>query len=417
MKNKLLLFAIVTLFSLQFAISHQNYTKHTIIQRESIIDVAKKNNTTSYDLYKHIPSAQNSVKENHVLIIPSLNIQNSIKNNVENKENLKISNQKNEQSSENYNIGLSELKNIIKTKKVTEIVNYSKSNNFNDKTYTNNLLYKNRNLNNSPVNELTKEQCFELLDKMVKANNGVKMTSKNFTQYQASFNSEGFGIITDEEMGFPLGRKLFLTKSIKWEGLQSINISKLNFKHSCICLKFTEGFYSYFQVVGIEKVRCSGQIANGDRIAEYELLQCSKNLKQEILNNPNPSYINENKISKESKLVRNPFDSRSSMEIIVNNVDANKFVELIKRISVIEREEPKVTKSSLISKEKWNGDILIKWHEDNEGIFQGRYEEYSSEGKLVTFGDYKNNLRVGKWVVKGVVKIYQMFNENCTCSY
>ncbi len=298
-----------------------------------------------------------------------------------------------------------------------ELVSISQKNQISPKviknvTNSNTQITQNIHLDNIPVNELTKEQCFELLDRMVKVNNGVQMTSKNFTQYQASFNSDGFGLITDEPLGFPIGRRLVVTKLIKWYALQSININKLNFKHSCVCLKFPEGFYAYSQVTGLENVRCAGQIANGDRIAsEYNLFECSKKLKNDILNNPNPSSINLNNIGSDS---RGP---RSFFKIIVNNEDAVKFVELIKRISLIEREETKNIKLNLISKESWNQDILRKWHVDNEGIFQGRYEEYNSEGKLVTFGDYKNNLKVGKWVIKGLVKVYPAFSDDCQCSY
>jgi hypothetical protein len=275
---------------------------------------------------------------------------------------------------------------------------------------------QNTDVNSIPVNQLNREQCFIILDKMVKANNGKQMTAKNFVQYQASFTSDGFGIITDEKIGFPIGLKLFVTKLIKWGALQSININKLNFKHSCICLKFPEGFYPYFQMYGLEKVSCSGQIANGDFKAEYKLLECSKKLKNDILNNPNPSSVNENMISADSKEIRNPFNSRSLMWIIVNNEDAFKFVEVIKRLSIIEREKTKNTKLNLISKESWNRDILRKWHEDSEGIFQGRFEEYNSEGKLVTFGEYNNNVKVGKWVINGVVKIFPLFSDNCSCN-
>lgn len=277
---------------------------------------------------------------------------------------------------------------------------------------------QNTNVNSIPINQLTKEQCFTILDKMIKANNGKQMTAKNFIQYQASFTSNGIGLITDEPMGQAKGQKWIITRQINWDALESIKANKINFKHSCICLKFPEGFQAYYQVVVLDYLKCKykGETNNGGMDNDYISRRCGEQLKNKMLNNPDPTILYENEIDDNYKKVYRPFNSKSIISIIVNNEDADKFVEVIKRISIIEREKSRNTKLNLISKEKWFDDILAKWYEDSDGVMQGRYEQFDSSGKLVTFGEYKNNVKVGKWVIKGVVKIFPLFSDNCSCS-
>lgn len=277
---------------------------------------------------------------------------------------------------------------------------------------------RNIDLSNIPVNQLNKEQCFEILDKMVKKLNGKQLTAKNFIQYQASFTSNGIGLITDEPIGQAKGQKWIITRQINWDALESIKANKINFKHSCICLKFPEGFQAYCQVVVLEGLKCkyNGETNNGGMDNDYISRRCGEQLKNKMLSNPDPTILYENEIDDIYKKIYRPFNSQSLISIIVNNEDADKFVEVIKRISIIEREKSRNTKLNLISKEKWYDDILAKWFEDSNGVMQGRYEQFDSSGKLVTFGEYKNNVKVGKWVFKGVVKIFPLFSDNCSCN-
>ena len=247
-------------------------------------------------------------------------------------------------------------------------------------------------LNKIPVNQLTKEQCFEILDKMVKDCNGKKMSSKNYIQYKSSFTPEGYAFLTDEKRYSQDDIIFYVYRNIQWETLLSVNTRQLNFQYSCICVDFPNGYYPYHQVA-----------------------RTTLHSNREILNNDNPIKLNEDLFPYE--YIENPYKSNHGFTIYVKNQDANKFVELIKRISLIEREKNKNMVVKLNSKEKWGSNgHLIKWNEDSKGNFQGRYEEYDNNGKLLTFGNFRNNVRDGKWVVDGITKVYPLFLNDCMCS-
>lgn len=248
-------------------------------------------------------------------------------------------------------------------------------------------------LNKIPIDKLNKEQCFLLLDKMVKDCNGKNMTSKNYTQFQGSFTSDGYAILTDYKIHDDRDLTLVVCRNIKWETLYSISTNQLNFQYSCVCLKFPPGYYCYRQIA---------------RTTDSEF-------SNKILNNKNPITLNEKEFG--YRVIQNPYNAGDNFTINLKNQDVNKFVELIKRVSIIEREKEKNIKQNLIYKEKWNGNILIKWHEDSDGNQQGRYEEYNDKGNLVTYGNYRNNIKEDKWVINGVEKNFPTFiAESCFCN-
>lgn len=392
---------MVTLLTLQIAIAQQNYTKHTVLQGETIMDITKKYNITPYDLYKHNPSAKNGLKKNDILSIPLLNIQSSKKNNVEKTEIAQIVNKKNEQSSKQDYVHISK---IDLESKINDNTNTSQSEiGLNNESHSLSFI----ELNKIPIDKLNKQQCFELLDRMVKANNG-KLLPNNYTQFKASFTSQGIGLISGD--GLYENSKLYLTRGLKWDAIKAVNASKLNFKHSCVCIDFSDGFSAFYNIIDLEYLKCSGQFENGWD-GERELSECSRKLKNDILNNPNLSNIDENQIKFVDK------GKRGKISIIVNNEDADKFVDIIKRISIISIEEKNNIQQNLISKEKWIQGKLIKWHEDSEGNYQGRYEVINYDGKLVTYGNYRNNMKIGKWVIEGVVRMFTLFNQNCSCNF
>lgn len=252
---------------------------------------------------------------------------------------------------------------------------------------------KRQDLKNIPIDQLTKEQCFELMDEMVKSCNGKNMTDKNYTQFQASFTADGYAVLTDYKILDERDLSLIVCRNIKWETLYSVSTNELNFQYSCVCLKFPKGFYCYRQIA---------RTTDSDFGAK-------------ILNNKNPITLNENDFA--YKMIQNPYSNGDNFTINLKKQDVNKFVELVKRVSIIEREKYKNMKQNLISKEKWNGSILIKWHEDLDGNRQGRYEEYDIKGNLVTYGNYRNNVREMKWVINGVVKDFPIFSkESCFCN-
>jgi hypothetical protein len=241
----------------------------------------------------------------------------------------------------------------------------------------------------------TKSQCFEMMDKIVKECNGKKMTSDNHTQFYGSFTSEGYAILTDKIMYDKEDVTLYLYKEIQWDALISVNTRQLNFQYSGVCLKFSQGYYPYFQVCRTKFSYIKNKIEN-------------------ITNYQNPIKIKINDFP--YKYIQNPYESQNGFTLYVRNQDAQKLVELIKRVSLLERSKTNNFQNNLTSKEKWNGDNLIKWNEDENGNLQGKYEIYNREGKLITYGNYRNNVRDGKWTVDGKPKNYNPINDNCMCS-
>ncbi|RZJ67433.1 MAG: LysM peptidoglycan-binding domain-containing protein [Flavobacterium sp.] len=67
---KYFLILLFSVFSFQLA-SAQDYVKHKVAKSESVTQIAKKYNVTPFDIYRLNPDAQNGVKENDVLLIPS----------------------------------------------------------------------------------------------------------------------------------------------------------------------------------------------------------------------------------------------------------------------------------------------------------------------------------------------------------
>lgn len=63
----LLLFAVL---SIQFAAA-QDYIRHKVAKSETVIQIAKKYNVTPFDIYRLNPDAQNGIRENDMLLVPS----------------------------------------------------------------------------------------------------------------------------------------------------------------------------------------------------------------------------------------------------------------------------------------------------------------------------------------------------------
>jgi len=70
--NRLILTFCILFFSLSSIASAQNYQKHTVIKGETITQIATKYKVTPFDIYKLNPDAQSGIKENDVILIPSI---------------------------------------------------------------------------------------------------------------------------------------------------------------------------------------------------------------------------------------------------------------------------------------------------------------------------------------------------------
>ena len=54
----------------------QNYSNHKVLKGETVTSIAQKYKVTPYDIYRLNPDVQNGIKENMVLLIPSLAVVN-----------------------------------------------------------------------------------------------------------------------------------------------------------------------------------------------------------------------------------------------------------------------------------------------------------------------------------------------------
>ncbi|RYZ87930.1 MAG: LysM peptidoglycan-binding domain-containing protein, partial [Proteobacteria bacterium] len=67
---KYFLFLLLSILSTKVATA-QNYAKHKVAKSETVNQIAKKYSVTPFDIFRLNPDAQNGVKENDILLIPS----------------------------------------------------------------------------------------------------------------------------------------------------------------------------------------------------------------------------------------------------------------------------------------------------------------------------------------------------------
>ncbi len=61
----------IVVFMFVSSVFGQNYTKHTVIKGETILQIAQKYKVTPYDIYKLNPDSQSGIQPNSVLLIPN----------------------------------------------------------------------------------------------------------------------------------------------------------------------------------------------------------------------------------------------------------------------------------------------------------------------------------------------------------
>jgi hypothetical protein len=72
-------------------------------------------------------------------------------------------------------------------------------------------------------------------------------------------------------------------------------------------------------------------------------------------------------------------------------------IELIYELNELYKKKLIYEPKDLTKEEIWEYDYLHKRYKDSRGLFQGKYEIFSEVGKLVAYGNYKDNGKIGIW--------------------
>ncbi len=230
-------------------------------------------------------------------------------------------------------------------------------------------------------------QYYSILDKCVKECNGMLVSIKNVHQLSASFTSRGYAALTDEKIHSEADMQLHKVVNIKWDHVVNLKISTLTFQYSCICIEFAEGF---------------SPTVFWNRTTNYSIKSIQDPMDIDPKDLPYDNYFNDKK--------------KGRFSIVVKKEQANKCIEAINHLISNSKEKNSNLTTELTRNEKWSGEYLEIWHTDSTGIKQGRYEMRDITGKLISYGDYKDNVKVGKWLINGITNIYGGIGNQCSCS-
>ena len=230
-------------------------------------------------------------------------------------------------------------------------------------------------------------ECYNFLDASVKKCNGTLVSQKNFHQLSASFSSKGYAALTDEKTHSDEDVNIHKTIKIKWEHLTNVNITKMTFQYSCICVQFADGF---------------SPISFWSRNTGFNKESIIDPIEVDAINWPYDNYY-QNK-------------SRGGFSFVVKTEDASNCVEMIYKLFELSKKKNTNSLPKKLEKhEEWNGGYLSTWYTDEKGIKQGNYELKNSEGKLISYGEYKDNVKVGNWVEYENPKTYKQVKNECIC--
>ena len=238
----------------------------------------------------------------------------------------------------------------------------------------------------SNTTSVQEQDCYNFLDKCVKECNGGLVSTSNFHQLYASFNYDGYTALTDEKMHDERDVQIFKTTDIQWQHLINVNINELTFQYSCICIDFANGFppNSFWK--------------------------------------RSTHFNKDNFDTSDIKLNKFPYDNlyqnhkQGRFSIVVKKEQAKKCVDMINRLHTLAQSKSSTASSQQLKKqEKFNGEYLHTWYTDSNGIIQGRYEIKDRNGNLISYGDYKDNVKIGKWVEDGKIKMYEEVSNDCWC--
>jgi hypothetical protein len=99
--------------------------------------------------------------------------------------------------------------------------------------------------------------------------------------------------------------------------------------------------------------------------------------------------------------VRYKYDGKSEFCIVVKAERIKSVIETIFRLNDLAEKRLPLSPTQLSKVHKWTKGILETYYVDNLGHKQGRYEGQDENGKLVYFGNYKDDSRIGEWTCYG----------------
>jgi hypothetical protein len=174
---------------------------------------------------------------------------------------------------------------------------------------------------------------------------GEIITQGNIKFTDASFTEKG--IVTLEDYYGTCTR--YIWYHIPWGHMQFITHKKNTFQYSLITVSFIDGFF------------------------------CNKNTS---------NYCKE--LGGEERQTR-------CVYFPVKNERVKECIELIYQLNEINKKKQVSQSSNLTKEEEWKNGYLHIGFKDSKGLLQGKYQVFNGSGKLIAFGNYKDNGRVGMW--------------------
>ena len=289
----------------------------------------------------------------------------------------------------------------------------------------------NVSISTTPLQAKLVDDYYKFLDKCVKECNGGLVSTRNFRQIKASFSSLGYAALNDDEH-LPLEAVDFYlhkTTNINWEHVTSININKMTFEYSCICIEFAEGFSPISNYVGIAKpnftyfkIGSNADMSNGSyriggdiiKVLDGKVIDIKSEteyfdpIELDISNRyPNLYYTKEQRM-------------RGGFSFVIKTERANECLKTLQLLVNSFREMKSNSQVGPLTKhEEFSSDgYLTTKYTDNSGIKQGRFEIKDPTGALYMYGNYKDNRKVGKWHEYGIDRDYGIngiISNECSC--
>lgn len=216
---------------------------------------------------------------------------------------------------------------------------------------------------------IEEKNCYYFVDKCVKECNNQMVNTNNFQQLTSSFTKKGYAVLSAKGT-------LYQSINFKWGHLTSVNIQKLTFEYSAICLTFAEAY---------------------EPRSYYSKFYPAMLLPLEAISNLEPIDINPN-----DGPFLDPIGTNGCYGIIVKNEKAEECLKMILKINDFHKNKNQsVDINTLIKYEKWENYYLYTYYKDSNGIKQGPYVIKDREGKILVSGNYKDNVKIGEWYDNG----------------
>lgn len=297
---------------------------------------------------------------------------------------------------------------------------------------TNSNKYIDDDNSNASYPSKLEDKCYELLNNSVKDCNGGLVSTRNFHQINASFSPLGYAALNDDEHLSYQGVDFYLhkTNNIKFQHVISINVNKMTFEYSCICVEFAEGFSPNSYYVGIQKPKLvfykigdKVNFSNGTyNVGKSEIIEVEDG--QVVKVESETEYFDPIYLETENRWPIVYYASeqmhQGGFSFVVKSERAQDCIKAITQLVSLAREKnANNQKESLIRHEEYNGNSLYVWFTDSSGIKQGRYEIKDENGVLICYGNYIDNRKVGNWLEwPGRYKDYGpngIITNECSC--